>query len=68
MELLDVHEHPEMAQVRSRLKPRHYAVLLEPGDSFSHWTTSMYDVGDVAHDPTLGGLDEATHQEQEATS
>ena len=73
-ELLNVYEHPEMAQVRSRMMRRLYAVLRERGDKFYHWMTSMYDVGDVvAYDPSLSGLDEATYQdqakiEQEATS
>ena len=65
-ELLNVYEHPEMAQVRSRMMRRLYAVLRERGDKFYHWMTSMYDVGDVAYDPTLSGLDEATYQEQQA--
>jgi arylsulfatase A-like enzyme len=61
-ELLNVYEHPEMAQVRTRMMQRLYQVLRERGDNFYHWMTSMYDVGPTNYDPTLSGLDEATYQ------
>jgi DNA-binding Lrp family transcriptional regulator len=35
--------------------------LVERDDRFYHWMTSMYDVGEVDHDPTLSGLDEASY-------
>jgi len=60
-ELLNVYEHPEHQEVRSRMMQRLYAVLRDRGDNFYHWMTSMYDVGEVAYDPTLSGLDEATY-------
>jgi len=62
-ELLNVDEHPEMKEVRTRMMQRLYAVLRDRGDNFYHWMTSMYDVGEVRYDPTLSGLDEATYQQ-----
>jgi hypothetical protein len=41
---------------------RLYELLRERGDNFHHWMTSMYDVGEVGHDPTLSGLDESTYR------
>jgi arylsulfatase A-like enzyme len=60
-ELLNVYEHPEMKERRTRMMQRLYAVLRDRGDNFYHWMTSMYDVGEVRYDPTLSGLDEATY-------
>ncbi|WP_233712330.1 sulfatase-like hydrolase/transferase [Kribbella turkmenica] len=60
-ELQNVYEHPELAEVRSRMMRRLYTVLRDRGDNFYHWMTSMYDVGEVGYDPTLSGLDEATY-------
>ncbi|OSC49727.1 sulfatase, partial [Streptomyces sp. 4F] len=48
-ELQNIHDHPEQAEVRSRMTRRLYGVLRERGDNFHHWMTSMYDVGEVAH-------------------
>jgi arylsulfatase A-like enzyme len=64
-ELLNVYEHPELNEVRTRMMQRLYAVLRDRGDNFYHWMTSMYDVGEVRYDPTLSGLDEATYQQPE---
>lgn len=64
-ELLNVYEHPEIKEVRTRMMQRLYAVLRNRGDNFYHWLTSMYDVGEVRYDPTLSGLDEATYQQPE---
>ncbi|MDI2026988.1 sulfatase-like hydrolase/transferase [Saccharopolyspora sp. TS4A08] len=61
-ELLNRYAHPEMAEVRSRLMRRLYDLLRDRGDNFYHWMTSMYEVGDVTHDPTLSGLDDQTYQ------
>ncbi|MFD5311476.1 sulfatase-like hydrolase/transferase [Streptomyces ardesiacus] len=61
-ELQNVYAHPEQAEVRGRMMRRLYDVLRERGDNFYHWMTSMYDVGEVGHDPTLSGLDESTYQ------
>jgi hypothetical protein len=41
---------------------RLYTLLKARGDKFYHWMTSMYEVGEVAHDPTLSGLDESSYQ------
>jgi len=60
-ELLNVHDHPEMAPVRRRMTARLYALLRERGDNFHHWMTTMYDVGGVDYDPTLSGLDKGTY-------
>jgi arylsulfatase A-like enzyme len=65
-ELLNIYAHPETAEVRSRMLRRLYDVLRERGDNFYHWMTSMYDVGEVGHDPTLSGLDESTYRAPEA--
>jgi arylsulfatase A-like enzyme len=61
-ELLNVYHHPEMAPVRGRLLRRLYDLLVERDDRFYHWMTSMYEVGDVAYDPTLSGLDEDSYR------
>lgn len=61
-ELLNVHDHPEMSEVRQRMTSRLYALLRDRGDNFYHWMTSMYEVGDVSYDPTLSGLDESTYR------
>ena len=60
-ELLNVYELPEHAQIRSSMLRRLYRLLRERGDNFYHWMASMYDVGDLDHDPTLSGLDESTY-------
>ena len=61
-ELLNIYHHPEMAAVRGRMMRRLYQVLVARDDRFYHWMTSMYDVGEVDHDPTLSGLDEASYR------
>ncbi|GAA2375069.1 arylsulfatase [Catellatospora methionotrophica] len=61
-ELLNLYRLPELEPVRSRLLRRLYQVLRDRGDNFYHWMTSMYDVGEVTHDPTLSGLDDATYR------
>jgi len=60
-ELLNVYGLPELAEVRDRMMQRLYGLLQERGDKFFHWMTSMYDVGEVAYDPTMSGLDESTY-------
>ncbi len=61
-ELVNLYASPESADVRRRMLARLYELLRLRGDNFYHWMTSMYEVGDVAHDPTLSGLDEASYQ------
>ncbi|MEU4238693.1 sulfatase-like hydrolase/transferase [Actinoplanes sp. NPDC026619] len=61
-ELLNIYRHPEMEPVRSRMMRRLYTLLKERDDRFYHWMTSMYDIGEVDHDPTQSGLDEASYQ------
>jgi arylsulfatase A-like enzyme len=61
-ELLNVYHHPEMTPVRNRMLQRLYTLLVGRGDRFYHWMTSMYEVGEVSHDPTLSGLDEASYK------
>jgi arylsulfatase A-like enzyme len=61
-ELLNVYRHPEMAPVRRRMLRRLYELLVARDDRFYHWMTSMYEVGDVAYDPTLSGLDEDSYK------
>jgi arylsulfatase A-like enzyme len=60
-ELLNIYTLPENAELRGQLMRRLYELLRERGDNFYHWMTSMYDVGDVAYDPTMSGLDESTY-------
>jgi arylsulfatase A-like enzyme len=61
-ELINRYPHPEMAEIRAGLMRRLYDLLRERGDNFYHWMTSMYEVGEVAYDPTLSGLDEDSYQ------
>lgn len=42
-ELINVHELPELADVRRDLTGRLYARLRERGDNFHHWMMGMYD-------------------------
>ncbi len=60
-ELMNVYEHPEMSVIRGRMMRRLYGVLRDRGDKFFHWMSTMYDVGEVDHDPTQSGLDESTY-------
>nr|WP_308167888.1 sulfatase-like hydrolase/transferase [Catellatospora tritici] len=60
-ELLNLYPLPELAPVRAALLRRLYLLLVERGDNFYHWMTSMYEVGEVSHDPTLSGLDDASY-------
>lgn len=60
-ELVNRYAWPEVREERDRLMRRLYEVLRERGDNFYHWMTSMYEVGDVAYDPTLSGLDESSY-------
>jgi arylsulfatase A-like enzyme len=61
-ELLNIYHHPEMAPVRRRMLRRLYELLVARDDRFYHWMTSMYEVGEVAYDPTLSGLDEDSYK------
>lgn len=61
-ELTNRHGDPELDEVRKLLTRRLYLLLQERGDKFFHWMTSMYDVGEVAYDPTMSGLDDSTYQ------
>ncbi|WP_119698480.1 sulfatase-like hydrolase/transferase [Microbacterium halotolerans] len=60
-ELMNVYGHPEMVEVRHRMMQRLYRRLRDRGDKFYHWMTTMYEVGEVDHDPTQSGLDETTY-------
>ncbi|WP_426514268.1 sulfatase-like hydrolase/transferase [Dactylosporangium sp. McL0621] len=60
-ELLNVYTLPELEPVRSALLRRLYTLLRDRGDNFHHWMASMYDVGELDHDPTLSGLDESSY-------
>ncbi|HEX7352716.1 sulfatase-like hydrolase/transferase [Brachybacterium sp.] len=63
-EMRNRYEDPELAAVRRRLSRRLYDLLVERGDNFFHWMTSMYDIGEVSYDPMMSGLDEATYQQR----
>ncbi|MFK0168913.1 sulfatase-like hydrolase/transferase [Streptomyces sp. NPDC090306] len=56
-ELHNRYRHPEFTAVRRRLTARLYTLLRERGDNFYHWMTSMYEVGDSDHDPTLSAFE-----------
>jgi arylsulfatase A-like enzyme len=60
-ELHNRYEHPEYREIRAALLHRLYTALVERGDNFYHWMTSMYEIGNVTYDPTLGGFDEAEY-------
>jgi arylsulfatase A-like enzyme len=60
-ELTNVYDEPGLADVQRRMMGRLYRLLRERGDNFYHWMTTMYDVGEVDHDPTQSGLDETTY-------
>ncbi|GAA0464670.1 sulfatase [Actinoplanes capillaceus] len=60
-ELVNLYHRPESAAVRERMLRRLYGLLVERGDNFHHWMTSMYQVGEVDHDPTLSGLDDQSY-------
>ncbi|NED89950.1 sulfatase, partial [Streptomyces sp. SID11233] len=51
------YEDHELAAVRRRLSQRLYELLRERGDNFYHWMTSMADIGDPDHDPTLSAFE-----------
>lgn len=61
-ELRNLYDEPALLEVRSTMMQRLYALLVERGDKFFHWMTAMYDVGTVAYDPTMSGLDESTYR------
>ena len=49
--------------MRDRMMKRLYTLLRERDDRFFHWMTSMYEVGELDHDPMMSGLDESTYQQ-----
>lgn len=65
-ELVNIYRHPEITGVRVRMLQRLYGLLRDRGDNFYHWMTTMYDVGEVDHDPSQSGLDETTYRGQAA--
>ena len=60
-ELRNRYEDPALAEVRRAMSRRLYELLVERGDNFYHWMTSMYDIGEVSYDPMMSGLDETTY-------
>ncbi len=62
-ELSNSYEDPALVDVRGRLMHRLYTALVERGDNFYHWMTSMYDIGVVTYDPTLSAFDGSTYDE-----
>lgn len=61
-EMRNRHEDPEYREIRRQLSTRLYELLVERGDNFFHWMTSMYDVGEVSYDPMMSGLDETSYR------
>jgi arylsulfatase A-like enzyme len=60
-ELVNRYEWPDLRIDRDRMMRRLYELLRDRGDNFYHWMSSMYEVGEVAYDPTLSGLDESSY-------
>ncbi|HSN12571.1 MAG TPA: sulfatase/phosphatase domain-containing protein, partial [Propionibacteriaceae bacterium] len=56
-EMVNVYPLPEYREVRDALTKDLYERLRARGDNFFHWMTSMYPVGEVSYDPSMGGLD-----------
>jgi len=65
-ELANRYDDPALIAVRRPLLHRLYTALVERGDNFYHWMTSMYDIGDVTYDPTLSVFDGSTYDEADA--
>jgi len=51
-----------MVDILAAMLPRLYALLQERGDKFLHRMTSVHEIGDVTHEPTLSSFDESTYQ------
>jgi arylsulfatase A-like enzyme len=56
-ELTNSYADPEYLSVRKQLLGQLYISLRDRGDKFFHWMTSMYEVGDLNYDPSMGQLD-----------
>ena len=56
-ELHNAFEDPTYLAIRRTLLSALYDALRERGDKFYHWMTSMYEVGDLNYDPSMGQLD-----------
>lgn len=56
-ELTNAYQHPELEAIRSLLMKELYEALKARGDKFFHWMTSMYEVGELNHDPSMSQLD-----------
>lgn len=61
-ELVNRYDDPALLEVRRAMTRRLYGVLRDRDDRFFHWMTSMYDVGEVDHDPAMSGLDDSTYR------
>jgi arylsulfatase A-like enzyme len=48
--------------IRKMLLEQLYQALMARGDKFYHWMTSMYEVGELTHDPSMGQLDKTLGQ------
>jgi arylsulfatase A-like enzyme len=59
-ELTNGYQHPELEAIRSLLLTELYEALKARGDKFYHWMTSMYEVGELNHDPSMSQLDKKT--------
>src|SRR5699024_1414867 len=66
-EMRNRYRDPELDEVRRQMSRRLYELLVERGDNFYHWMTSMYDIGEVSYDPMMSGLDETTYQQPSRT-
>ena len=56
-ELVNRIDDPRLAGIRRELMIELYRQLRERGDNFSHWMTSMFDIGGADHDPTLSSFE-----------
>jgi arylsulfatase A-like enzyme len=63
-ELINRYLDPGVASVRESLMLGLYTFLRDRGDNFFHWMTSMYEVGEVSYDPSMGQLDQESRAER----
>lgn len=64
-EMTNVHDYKDYLEVRKGLTADLYKALKNRGDKFYHWMTSMYEVGEINYDPSMGQLDKAKRKTKE---
>jgi arylsulfatase A-like enzyme len=56
-ELTNAYGAARHSDIQSLLLAELYEALKARGDKFYHWMTSMYEVGELNHDPSMSQLD-----------